>query len=219
MAQSRGLRNNNPGNIDRHDGTKWQGMATDQSADARFVVFKSAQYGIRAIARLMLTYQNQHKLNTVRKIINRWAPPVENNTLAYVRAVAANVGVLPDDVIDVDTVEVMLPLVKAIITHENGKNPYSDAVVLEGIKMAGVADAKPKPLRKQNTFVAQATAGAATVAAAAAQVSDPAKKAADQLAAFTGAPIISHTVEILMTIAGLAALAGIVSAYLKHRSE
>ena len=35
---SKGLRNCNPGNIER-DHTQWQGMAEDQSADDRFCIF------------------------------------------------------------------------------------------------------------------------------------------------------------------------------------
>jgi hypothetical protein len=215
---TRGIRNNNPGNIDRN-ATKWQGMAADQSGDPRFIVFKTPQYGIRAIARLILTYQNQHGLNTIRKIIGRWAPPNENNTSAYVKAVAASCGVLPDDVIDADSIGIMLPLVKAIITHENGSSPYSDALVLEGIHMAGVSDAKPKPLVKQNTFIAQAATGLSVVGAGVAQYAPQVKDAADKLSGYTGAPIIAHAVTILLTIAGLCVLAGMVSQILKQRAQ
>ena len=60
MGQSgaRGIRNNNPGNIDRN-ATKWQGMA-DKQDDPRFIVFTSPQYGIRAMARVLLTYQSKY---------------------------------------------------------------------------------------------------------------------------------------------------------------
>ena len=92
----RGFRNNNPGNIDR--GTiKWQGMAADQSSDPRFVVFTDPKWGIRAIARLMLTYSNQYGLHTVRGLIGRWAPPSENNTDAYVSSVCQWTGLHPTD--------------------------------------------------------------------------------------------------------------------------
>lgn len=161
---TRGVRNNNPGNIERNS-TKWQGMADDQSGDVRFIVFKTPEWGIRALARVLLTYQNAHSLKTLRKIINRWAPPVENDTAAYVAAVARSVGVSADEVIDVDQMEVMLPLVKAVIAHENAGYAYPDVVVLEGIRRAGVADAKPKPLMKEKTFVAQAATGIAVTGA------------------------------------------------------
>lgn len=214
---TRGIRNNNPGNIDRN-ATKWQGMAVDQSTDPRFIVFKDAKWGIRAIARLLMTYQDRYKLHTVRGLINRWAPPVENDTGSYVSAVAKAVGVGPDAVIDVDSADVMLPLVKAIITHENGSNPYSDAVVMEGLHLAGVADAKPKPLAKQAPFLAQAATGVSVAGAACAQYAAPVKQAADKLADYTGAPIIAHATTVLLTVAGLMTLAGIVAAWLKQKA-
>lgn len=214
---TRGVRNNNPGNIDRN-AAKWQGMAKDQSSDARFIVFTSAQYGIRALARTLLTYENERGCNTVRKIINRWAPPVENNTGAYVEHVADLCGVRPDDVIDVDQVAVMLPLVKAIIAHENAGYKYPEATVLEGLHMAGIADAKPKPLVQQRPFVAQAAGGLALVGSAAAQYSAPLKSGADQLAAFTGAPVVAHMQTVLLTLAGICCAAGLLASYLKHKA-
>lgn len=224
-AKPRGIRSNNPGNIDRHD-TKWQGMADDQSGDSRFIVFKTPQWGIRAIARLMLTYQNQYALRTVRGLINRWAPPGENNTGAYVAAVAsafkaAGLPDNPDVEIDVESVNVMLPLVKAIILHENGQNPYPDSLVLEGLHMAGVADAKPKPLGKQTTFLAQAGGAVTLVAGGGLQVAEYAptvKSWADKLSAYTGSPIIQHVVTILLTVAGGLILIGVVSSMLKQRT-
>lgn len=214
---TRGERNNNPGNIDRN-ATKWQGMADDQSSDPRFIVFKTPQWGIRAIARLMLTYSSAYHLDTVRGIVSRWAPPNENNTSAYVNAVAGTLNVDPDVPIDVDSVAVMLPLVKAIIMHENGEQPYSDAVLLEGLRMAGVADAKPAPLAKQGPFVAQVATGVSVAAAAVSQASGPLKTASDQLSAFTGAPIIAHVQTWLLTAAGACVLIGIAASWLKHRS-
>lgn len=133
----RGIRNNNPGNIDR-TATKWQGMAEGQSSDPRFVVFKAPEYGIRALAKTLLTYRSKHGLNTVRGIINRWAPPVENDTGAYVRAVARAVGVGPEDPIDVRTLDHALPLTIAIIIHENGQQPYTTAQLKAGLALAGI---------------------------------------------------------------------------------
>lgn len=146
----RGIRNNNPGNIDRRDGTKWQGMAADQSGDMRFVVFNSPESGIRALARVLLTYFDKHGLTTVRQIISRWAPSVENNTDAYIAEVCKAIGVGSRDPLDLHAYAHMKPLVEAIIRHENG-NPaqygrgtrwYSQAVVDEGLHRAGIL---PKP--------------------------------------------------------------------------
>jgi hypothetical protein len=138
---TRGERNFNPGNIDRNT-IKWKGMAPDQSGDSRFIVFSAAVWGIRALARNLLTYSRLYEesdprdIDTVREIINRWAPPVENDTGAYVNAVAREVGVLPDEPIDVADEAVMRKLVKAIIHHENGRCIYTDYTIGEGVMLA-----------------------------------------------------------------------------------
>ena len=100
----RGVRNNNPGNIDRIS-TPWQGEDRSAAAIAReqrFCVFLTPQAGFRALAKTLLTYQRKHGLRTVKEIIGRWAPPVENDTGAYVRQVAAAVGVAPSEIIRLD---------------------------------------------------------------------------------------------------------------------
>ena len=135
MKQPRGIRLNNPGNIDR-TGDKWQGMAADQSGDSRFVVFVAPHWGIRALAKVLLSYQRKHGLKTVRGIINRWAPPVENDTGAYVDQVAKVCGVEPDDTIDIQNKVVLRAMVTAIIQHENGQQPYGAAVIELGIELA-----------------------------------------------------------------------------------
>ncbi len=137
----RGVKNRNPGNIDR-TGTKWQGMASDQSSDPRFIVFEAPEWGIRAIVRVLRTYYDKHGLRTVKGIINRWAPPVENDTEAYYVTVAKKLGVDPGEQIDIDDLDTLRTLVKAIIRHENGRGPepdggwYSDDVIDEGIRRA-----------------------------------------------------------------------------------
>lgn len=139
--QTRGERNRNPGNIDRN-ATQWKGMSPDQSGDTRFVVFTDAIWGIRALAKVLLTYSRVYPqdtpqdIDTAREIINRWAPPVENDTGAYVNAVAREIGVNADAVIDVTDEAVMTRLVKAIIRHENGRVIYDDEVLSDGVQRA-----------------------------------------------------------------------------------
>jgi len=150
LRYPRGIRNHNPGNIER-DGTRWQGMAAVQS-DARFIVFTSAAWGIRAIARILITYQDKRRaldgsrIDTVRKFIARWAPPTENNTDAYARTVAVALGVGVDDPdLDVYDFETMFGLVSAIIRFENGTPPferdgcwYQDSEIEYGLRLAGI---------------------------------------------------------------------------------
>lgn len=140
-TRTRGERNNNPSNIDRN-ATKWKGMSPDWSGDKRFVVFTSPVWGIRACAKTLLTYSRVYPqdtpqdIDTVREIINRWAPPGENDTGAYVSAVAKEVGVDANEEIDVTDEAVMQKLVKAIIRHENGRCIYSDDEIADGVARA-----------------------------------------------------------------------------------
>lgn len=153
----RGIRNNNPGNIEAKSANMWKGADGD---DGRFIKFTEVKWGIRAIAVLLTNYQLLHKLNTIEGVINRWAPPVENDTGSYVDVVAASVGTAPNEPIDVSDASVMLPLVKAIITVENGQQPYADAVILEALKLAGIDNAKKiKPLEDSRTLKGVVIAG------------------------------------------------------------
>lgn len=128
---ARGIRNNNPGNI------RWDGLVPkSQRTDKSFCQFTAPEYGIRAMIIILRNYEKKHGLNTVRKIINRWAPPVENDTEAYVNSVAKQVGVDADKVIDVTDSRVMIPLLEAIITHENGSQPYEFATFVKAIDLA-----------------------------------------------------------------------------------
>jgi len=168
-AVPRGIRNNNPGNIDRNPANPWQGLSEDQSSDPRFCVFTDPTWGIRAIARLLISYQDKYKINTVRGIINRWAPPNENNTTAYIYTVAKAVGVQPDDKIDIHEYTAMEPIVQAIIRHENGAGPlstpntwYGQDVIDTALNRAGVvkkaATVAAVPVTRE-TVAATGTAG------------------------------------------------------------
>ncbi|MCG8275390.1 structural protein P5 [Stenotrophomonas sp. NLF4-10] len=134
----RGVRNNNPGNIDR-TAVVWQGE--DRSPEAlkwehRFCVFLTPQAGFRALAKTLLTYQVKHGLRTVKEIINRWAPPVENNTSAYVAQVAREVGVGTAEIIRLDRQVTLQRLVTAIARHENGGLFWPGAVIEAGVREA-----------------------------------------------------------------------------------
>lgn len=134
MTPTRGERNNNPGNI-RH-GSNWQGLAPEQP-DSAFCSFVDPKFGIRALAKVLLNYQ-QMGYDTVKDIINRWAPSNENNTAAYISAVAGRIGCDPNTHLDVRDYSQMFPLVDAIIYHENGRNIYPRPTMDAGLALAGV---------------------------------------------------------------------------------
>lgn len=134
--QPRGIRNNNPGNIDYNAANNWQGqLPYDRAIESRFCRFVSPEYGIRALMALLRTYQRKYGLNTVSGLISRWAPSKENNTNSYVNAVAKEIGVSPQDNINVFDKDMSIKLAKAIIRHENGQQPYGDPVFETAFKL------------------------------------------------------------------------------------
>ena len=88
MKVPRGIRNNNPLNIIRTR-TVWMGMAKEQK-DKKFVTFEKMEYGWRAAFVLLTrTYYRKYHLDTIRKIITRWAPASDgNHTERYIAYVA-----------------------------------------------------------------------------------------------------------------------------------
>lgn len=138
---TRAQRNNNPGNIDRGQ-VPWMGERRDAAAlaqESRFAVFIEPAHGYRAIGKLLLAYQDRHGIHTVRGLINRWAPPQENDTGAYVAAVANAAGINADEATDLTHGPVLWDVVKAIAHHESGFDPFPDADLAQGLAMLGLA--------------------------------------------------------------------------------
>ncbi|EJH7682366.1 hypothetical protein NF210_002654 [Salmonella enterica] len=130
---ARGIRNNNPGNLEYSKTNPWVGQTGD---DGRFAKFETPEHGIRALGRNLLSYQRQG-IDTVNDIINRWAPPSgNNNTEAYIQAVCAQLGVTPDQPLDASNPDTLKALCASIIQHENGSQPYSDQQLVTGVSAA-----------------------------------------------------------------------------------
>lgn len=155
----RGIRNNNPGNIQK--GVGFAGEV--EGNDPRFATFQTPEDGIRATARNLLTYQRQHGLDTVQDIVNRWAPPSENDTGAYVRQVARALGVDAGERLDLSDPSTLERLTTAIIRHENGMQPYTAEQLAEGVgaALAGAParGALPAPVYQVDAAGVAATAG------------------------------------------------------------
>lgn len=133
---SRGIRNNNPGNI--RWGDEWQGLVPKvQRTDKSFCQFVKPEYGIRAMIIILRNYQRKYGLDTVTGIIKRWAPPNENNTQAYINSVAQATGVNSAQRIDTRDSQFMMKLLQAIIKHENGSQPYGFEMFVRAIELAG----------------------------------------------------------------------------------
>lgn len=213
---TRGVRNHNPGNIRRVRGTTWQGQASAQT-DAEFVTFVSAEMGVRALVRTLLTYNKAHGLKSVRAIINRWAPPngrangrsYTQNTGAYVDAVARELGralgqtINVDAALDVDSCRIMRPLVVAIIAHENAGYRYADRVIDEGLRLAGIADIAPRSLLSSGE-VKGALISAPLAIVSAVEVVDTFGKARDQLMPAASMSPLVQALIVILSLAGCA---------------
>lgn len=135
----RGLRNNNPGNL-KKSGSRWLGKVDPtRNTDATFEQFYTMPFGVRAAVKLLETYRDRYGLNTVREIIERYAPPGRdsNPVDAYREAVAREVGVTLDQPLD-DSDETYRKLAVALFRFENGgKLPTRDDLNA-GFALAGV---------------------------------------------------------------------------------
>ncbi|HAX91039.1 MAG TPA: structural protein P5 [Rhodospirillaceae bacterium] len=159
-SEPRGIRNNNPGNL-RRTKDPWQGLAATQT-DTAFFVFKSAVYGIRALARTLIKYQDKHGLRTIRQIIGRYAPSTENDTVTYTKAVSEKTGFALDVVLDMHKYEHLNAVVTAIVHYENGKQPYTGAQLDKALVLAGV-EPPTKNLQHTRTVRGGKAATVATV--------------------------------------------------------
>lgn len=165
----RGIRNNNPGNIERN-ATRWQGMSADQSEDKRFLQFDHVKWGIRAIARILITYQDKRRagdgspIDSIQDVIERWAPPFENPTDKYAAHIAIALNSDVNAHLDIYEHETMFEMVKAIIYFENGVQPYTDDTINQGLRLAGI-DVPVKSLGKSRTIKGASAATATTTAA------------------------------------------------------
>lgn len=139
--EPRGIRNFNPGNIIKGS-QPWDGEI--HGNDPRYATFSSPEAGIRAMGKVLLTYQDNYHLNTVEGIIGRYAPSSENNTGAYVSTVAKALGIKPDTPLNLREGDTLNRLTKAMINVENGKNPYSDEQIATGLAAATTGTPLPK---------------------------------------------------------------------------
>ena len=122
-----GIRNNNPLNI--RTGDNWQGMT---GSNGGFVVFDSPVMGFRAAFRILKNYRDKYNVQTIGEIISRWAPPSENDTGAYIAHVESASGISRNKPLSESD---YLKIVPVMVTHENGFNPYSDDVMLQGFNL------------------------------------------------------------------------------------
>ncbi len=128
-TEPRGIRNNNPLNLEFRPA---QGAS---GSDGRFGIYARMEDGVAAAARQLHRYDKSYGLNTVSGIINRWAPPGENNSGEYAATVARSMGVATDQKLDLDNPQTMSNLIEAMARVENGK-PIDPDAIKKGVEIA-----------------------------------------------------------------------------------
>lgn len=200
----RGIRNCNPGNVE-FDYTPWQGLAKNQRADGRFCVFTAPKWGVRCIARVLITYFDKRKaadgspIDTAGEAIARWAPPHENPTEKYADFIRGKLGVHVGQKIDIYDYQTMKTVVEAIIKFENGSMPYDKATIDAGLRLAGI-DVPVKALHKSRTMIASTAATAATVAPLVVEKVDTVKAILEPIAQSTNSEWLQYGLAALTMI-------------------
>jgi hypothetical protein len=139
------IANNNPGNLRYDDRFQWQGLATPPKDAEGFCVFLTPEAGLRALAIDLRNQQLLHGLRTIGAIIPRYAPAADhNNITAYITDVWHRTGFAPTEVLDLTNAADLESLVRAVIWHENGACPYSDAQLADAVALALPTHAAPQ---------------------------------------------------------------------------
>lgn len=133
-----GVHLNNPGNI-KASKTPWVGKKPIRTGQI-YEEYETMPYGVRASAKLLLTYYRKYGLMTVSTIIDRWAPEEDlNPTAEYISAVSDWIGVAPNQQIDVTDPEILQGLCRSIFRFELGRRPDGGDWVSEADLRSGVA--------------------------------------------------------------------------------
>ena len=84
-----------------------------------FATYATPEAGIKAVDDNLKAYGSKG-INTISGIIGRWAPPSENDTPAYIKAVSQRLGISADQPLDMNNPAVRQALGTAITLHEKG---------------------------------------------------------------------------------------------------
>ena len=129
QKKTRGERNNNPGNVRASPWTKKQpGYVGEDSGG--FAIFDTPESGRAVQNQLLSNYGGQaekgktsprgYPLNTVRGIVDKWAPTNENQTDTYIDFVSKKSGLDPDKPLDMNDMATVNKLSSAMTIKELG---------------------------------------------------------------------------------------------------
>ncbi len=207
-----GIRNNNPGNI-RRSKDPWQGLAPQQS-DKQFFQFTAPVWGIRAMARVLMTYRDKYGCMTITDLISKWAPPSENNTQKYIETVSklCNVGAL--SFFDVQQYDSMRLIIPAMIRVECGQMPYDALTIDKALELAGIV--KEPPASKVAAIAKNPTAAITIASGAASTIGTTISQVSGVWDTVSGVVNI-HVLLTLLALVSVGAVAYVVYDLLRKR--
>ncbi|MFO4117100.1 hypothetical protein AAHD56_24455 [Enterobacter kobei] len=140
----RGIRNNNPGNLNY---AGQAGATMEGGEGGRFAVFESMQHGIAALYKQLQIYFKKG-INTLSSIVKTYAPASDNNTVdSYISALTKATGKGANEVLDSGDTATIARLMKGIVDHENGKGYISSSDIMGGIQLgAGSSASRNMPV-------------------------------------------------------------------------
>lgn len=136
-GNTRAERNNNPGNLE----FRGQLGAEREDGEGRFAKFQSVSDGVAALVKQLQRYGGRG-LDSIKEIVEKYAPASENDTQAYIAALTKKLGVGANDMLDLNDPGTLSGLVRGISKHEAGRDFLSDEDILTGLRSAGVAPAQ-----------------------------------------------------------------------------
>lgn len=155
--EPRGIRNNNPGNIEYGPFARSQGSERPEfGADQRFATFPNAQQGLNALATLLRQYAARGT-DTVKTIIEKYSPVADKgnapgSTQAYIVKVAQQLGVTPETKLNLNDAGTMSKMIDAVVRFENAKNPYRAEQIAQAAAVPASAQRGPVEV-KQTTSI------------------------------------------------------------------
>lgn len=144
------IRARNPGNIRYREDVVWPGQSGFiETVNGKFVMFDSYENGAAAGLANLRNYMQTYNKYTISEIVNRWAPPTENDTNAYINFVSNATGLDPNQKL---TESDLATLFKAMTIKEgDNKNTYTKDVIDMGAKIARI-DTSVNPNFKYGTL-------------------------------------------------------------------
>ena len=111
---------------------KAQGGPTDtnvgnlrQPGKQEFQQFATREEGLKALDNQLKIYGEKHKVDTLRSLVTRYAPPSENDTEGYIKFLSDRTGIKPDQKIDLtDPVQRHIISGPMVVMEKGTKNVF-----------------------------------------------------------------------------------------------